>query len=220
MVVDAYFAKYNFIQAVCQVDLAVVTRLRKDAVLRYAYLGPKRKKRGRPQHYAGQLDPRNPDLTYFRPCIQEKDWVAYEAILQAKALKRWVKVVLLHEFDDAQVLKNYKIFISTDTSMTGIDLFFYYQLRFQIEFLYRDAKQFMGLNHCQSRKKERLHFHFNFVLTLLSLIKIVHWLPKIKEQGKRIPFSVQKLAEEIEMLNLNYERTQINRSLLLPLRSL
>ena len=158
LVVDAYFSKHDFIEKVTATGLDVVTRLRDDAVLRYRYVGPRIKKRGKPRQYNGKLDPKNPDLTYFRSCIQEEDWIAYEAVLHAKALKRWVKVVLVHYLDEDQNVKSYNIFISTDTAMSGADVFLYYHLRFQIEFLYRDGKQFLGLNHCQSRKKERLHF--------------------------------------------------------------
>jgi hypothetical protein len=39
-----------------------------------------------------------------------------------------------------------------------------YRLRFQIEFLYRDAKQFTGLNDCQARSPSKLNFH-NMSLT-------------------------------------------------------
>jgi hypothetical protein len=35
----------------------------------------------------------------------------------------------------------------------------YYQARFQIEFIFRDAKQFTGLCDAQTRKLERLDYH-------------------------------------------------------------
>lgn len=198
LAVDAYFSKYSFVERVCATGLDVVTRLRDDAALRYRYLGPRLKKRGRPRQYGGKLDPKKPDLDYFRVCIEEDHWVAYEAVLQAKALKRWVKVVLVHYFDENKELKSCKIFISTHTAMTGMDLLLYYHLRFQIEFLYRDGKQFLGLNHCQSRQEERLHFHFNFVLTLLSITKVVHWLPEVKIRDSKIPFSVQNIKNRAQ----------------------
>lgn len=198
LAVDAYFSKYTFVEQVCATGLEVITRLRDDAVLRYRYLGCKLKKKGRPQQYGAKLDPKKPDLDYFRMCVKEDKWVAYEAILHAKALKRWVKVVLVHYFDDKKDVKSCKIFISTDTTMAGMDLLLYYQLRFQIEFLYRDGKQFLGLNHCQSRKKERLNFHFNFVLTLQSIIKVAHWLPEVKAKGDKIPFSVQNIKNRAQ----------------------
>ncbi|MBE0507779.1 MAG: hypothetical protein IBX50_13895 [Marinospirillum sp.] len=33
-----------------------------------------------------------------------------------------------------------------------------YKVRFQIEFLFRDAKQFLGLNDCQARQAKVLRF--------------------------------------------------------------
>jgi hypothetical protein len=43
--------------------------------------------------------------------------------------------------------------------------------RFQIEFLFRDAKQFTGLCDCQARSESALHSHFNACFTALNLIK-------------------------------------------------
>ncbi|SDD24502.1 hypothetical protein SAMN05216323_11141, partial [Williamwhitmania taraxaci] len=43
--------------------------------------------------------------------------------------------------------------------------------RFQIEFLYRDAKQFTGLTTCQARSKNKLDFHFNAALTAVNIAK-------------------------------------------------
>ncbi len=179
---DAYFAKYAFIDTVSKSGLKVITRLRDDAALWYPYLGPKRAGKGRPREFAGKVDPKNLDLEHFRLCIQQEDLQAYEACLYSKSLKRLRKIVIVHTYKDDKSIKSRKIFASTHTALTGMDLWYYYHLRFQPEFLYRDAKQLLGLTHCQSRKESRLNFHFNFSLTLLSLAKIVHWLAKPLEQ--------------------------------------
>jgi len=63
----------------------------------------------------------------------------------------------------------------------------YYQARFQIEFLYRDAKQFTGLNNCQARSKNKLDFHFNAALTAVNLAKQDWFATKGKEDK---PFSM------------------------------
>ena len=47
--------------------------------------------------------------------------------------------------------------------------------RFQIEFLYRDAKQYCGLTNCQARSENKLNFHFNAALTAVNLAKM-EWL--------------------------------------------
>ena len=46
-----------------------------------------------------------------------------------------------------------------------------YVARFQIEFLFRDSKQFTGLADCQSRAETVLHFHFNAALAMLNLAR-------------------------------------------------
>jgi IS4 transposase len=63
----------------------------------------------------------------------------------------------------------------------------YYRSRFQIEFLYRDAKQHCGLTDCQARSKNKLDFHFNAALTTVNLAKM-HWLATKKSDSE--PFSM------------------------------
>jgi hypothetical protein len=49
-----------------------------------------------------------------------------------------------------------------------------YALRFQIEFIFRDAKQFTGLTHRQSTNKTKLENHFNLALSAVSVAKAAH----------------------------------------------
>ncbi len=56
-----------------------------------------------------------------------------------------------------------------------------------MEFNFRDAKQATGLNHCQARDLDKLHFHFNASLTTNNIAKIIHMKDKNKA-GK--PFSI------------------------------
>jgi len=51
-----------------------------------------------------------------------------------------------------------------------------YTYRFQQEFLFRDAKQFAGLEQGQGRSKEKIHFHTNIALTKVHLAKVAHYL--------------------------------------------
>jgi IS4 transposase len=46
-----------------------------------------------------------------------------------------------------------KIYFASDLKMLATDIFDYYRSRFQIEFVYRDGKQFTGLEHCLARRK-------------------------------------------------------------------
>jgi len=82
-------------------------------------------------------------------------------------------------------------FLSTDTELQGAKITGYYQLRFQIEFLIRDAKQHAGLEECQARSEIKLYNHFNMALMSVSLIKLTCWasLPERRD----VPFSMRSI---------------------------
>ncbi|MGB0884750.1 MAG: transposase, partial [Flavobacteriales bacterium] len=85
----------------------------------------------------------------------------------------------------------HKLYFSTDLELSAERLLEYYQTRFQIEFTFRDAKQHTGLNHCQARSENKLHFHFNTSLTAINIAKITHWMSI--EKDKRPPFSMANI---------------------------
>ncbi|MEG4012971.1 MULTISPECIES: transposase [unclassified Microcoleus] len=60
---------------------------------------------------------------------------------------------------------------STEFDLTGEQILEYDQARFQIEFIFRDTKQFTGLSSGQCRSGQRLNFHFNASLIALNLAK-------------------------------------------------
>ncbi len=194
VVVDAFFSRFPFINKVCNSGLEVITRLRDDADLLYPYLGPHPKRKGAKTKYAGKLDPRKLDPSYWSCCIEEEDFRIYEATLYSKALKRNIRVALMHCYDEQGNIKNHKIYCSTDLTLCGSDIYIYYKTRYQIEFLYRDSKQFTGLEHGQSRSESKLHFQFNTALTTVSLAKALYHLNQPIEQ--RLPFSMADIKTQ------------------------
>jgi hypothetical protein len=177
-----------------EVDLQVITRLRDDAALWYLYNGLKRQGRGRPTKYAGKVKLKDLDKEHFTLVESSDKKQAYEAIVFSKTFKRTLKVLVVHNIKTDGSIKNHKIFACTDITLSGLKIWQYYKLRFQQEFLFRDGKQFTGLNHCQSRKKERLAFQFNFSLTIISIAKVVHWLSI--PFGNRPAFSIQDIKAQ------------------------
>jgi len=63
------------------------------------------------------------------------------------------------------------LLFSTDIHLDAEQILQCYQTRFQIEFIFRDAKQFTGLCDAQTRDPKRLDFHFSASLTALNLAK-------------------------------------------------
>lgn len=92
----------------------------------------------------------------------------YEAIVWGNAFKSCCRVAVVLNLDEQGAIQSIKTFCSTDTGMSGIDLFLAYKARYQIEFLYRDGKQHTGLTSCQARSAVKVHFHLNASLTAVS----------------------------------------------------
>ena len=95
----------------------------------------------------------------------------YTAVVWAVSLGCEVRVVLVDYEDAEKKRQTRKVFFSTDTSMSARDIFDIYRTRFQLEFVFRDAKQFTGLTHCQARNKEALSFAFNASLTSVNIAR-------------------------------------------------
>ena len=196
VVADAYFSKSPFVEAITAVGFTLVSRLRKDAVMRYFYLGPQKKGRGRKKKYDGKIDPKNLREDQFSVCARCKEgkWIAYEAVVNIPSWKKKVKLVVEHTLDSRGNIKSYKLYVCTDTEMKGERVKRIYNYRFQSEFLFRDAKQHSGLNHCQARSVEKLHFHINTSLTMVSLAKAAYHLSK--PQKERRAFSLASIRNE------------------------
>jgi len=205
LAVDAFFSRSTFINPIVEAGFVVFTRLRKDAFMRYLYHGPKRKGRGRPKQYDGRINPLELRADQFTPCAKAEDgsWIAYEAIVNIRAWKRNVRLVVEHQLDEKGQIKSYKLYVCTDTEQSGGNVKHAYNSRFQIEFLYRDGKQHAGLNHCQARSEEKLFFHLNTALTCVSLAKVAYHLiplPKamqIDEKLKEKPFSMADIKNTL-----------------------
>ncbi|MBR3646979.1 MAG: transposase [Paludibacteraceae bacterium] len=174
IVADAFFSKATFAQGLSVLGFELVSRFRDDVRLKYLYTGEKTSKRGRPKQFDGVVDLTNLKEDVFS--TESYDWDGVEvkihsAVVYAVSLKRNVKVVIV-DFDDSdKKTLTRKVFFSTDCSMSAKDVIDIYRSRFQIEFLFRDAKQFTGLCHCQSRNIEAMDFAFNLSLSAINVAR-------------------------------------------------
>jgi hypothetical protein len=183
VVADAWFAKKSFTDAMLGSGFQFISRLRDDANLKYLHSVSSTGKRGRPKKYGGKVDHQNLDKHIFKRIETNDGQILYTAIVYSVSLERNIRVVHLELASD-KGKNSYKLFFCTDTKMEAALILKYYQSRFQIEFLYRDAKQHTGLTDCQARSEKKLDFHFNIALSAINIAKVVHWLALPKEQRK------------------------------------
>ena len=119
---------------------------------------------------SGKIAIKNPDTHYFSLDLSTEEIKIYSAVVFSKAFKRNIKLAVAVFFKDGKEVAR-KLYFSTDLKLDGEKNVRYYRSRFQIEFLYRDAKQFTGLATCQARSENKLDFHFNAALTAVNLAK-------------------------------------------------
>lgn len=202
LVADAWFSKKPFVDQIIEMDMHLISRLRDDADLKYLYLDPPTGKRGRPSKYAGKVITDNIDTNYFELIEQNQQATVYSAVVFSKALKRNIRLVhVTYTNDKGKLIR--KLYFSTDTQMDALEILDCYQSRFQIEFLYRDAKQYTGLNDSQARSENKLNFQFNAALTTINIAKVEHWLSQPKEVRK--PFSMANIK------TMNHNRLLLQR---------
>ena len=169
--VDGYYAKKNYIDEVVSLRLHAITKLRSDADCLFLYTGPHPKRRGARRKYDGKVNfqalHRFEDLG-TRP--EEPHLHLYTAVVWHKTLQRRLRIVVLLNRKDP-TKPRFIVLGSTDPELNAHKLIDLYAARFQIEFLFRDSKQFTGLLDCQARAAAALDFHFNASLATLNLVR-------------------------------------------------
>jgi Transposase DDE domain len=185
VVTDGAYSKQKFVGGVRALGLYQIGKLRADANLRYLYQGPKRPGPGRHKTYDGKV--RWSDLSRFeRLATEDEHIVLYHQVVNHVQMKRNLQVVVVVDTQHHR----YAVLFSTDVTLDALTLYRYYKARFQIEFLFRDAKQFTGLTDCQARSQAKLDFHFNASLSAVSLAKL-----EARQQRGNVdqPFSMASL---------------------------
>ncbi len=170
MVVDAFFAKIKYVDGIISLGLHVVSKLRMDARLRRPYNG-QQKARGRKKKF----DDGKVGFDDFKDSIviklDEENTELRSCKVFSISLKRMIKVVLIRRYETQEIYGDAFLF-STDLELDALKIYQFYVARFQIEFIFRDAKGFTGLNDFQTREKCRINFHINASLTALNVAKL------------------------------------------------
>lgn len=174
---DGYYAKRKVFDTLRRHDKHLITKLRPDANLRFlaqAWEQNSGPRGGRPRRYMGKVrfegfdragspfseEGRLEDLPHV--CL-------YAALVNSEHFKRDLRLVVLHNVRDG----SYLVLASTDLAQTADEIVAFYRLRYQLEFIIRDAKQFTGLTECQARDETKLDFHLNMSVAAVNLGRLV-----------------------------------------------
>ena len=176
LVADTYFGVTTYVKPVTAMGIDIISCLKSNYSLFYV---PKpqtgKRKRGRPAKKDGKIDWKNLDNERLPIVEQDAEKIVRSALVYVNCLKMTVLLVAVDYLKQDGTLQTRKLYFSNRTDWHYTFIMKHYQCRYQIEFLFRDAKQFTGLMHCQSTDETKLVNHLNVALTTVSVAKATHW---------------------------------------------
>ena len=170
LALDGHFGNNNALQMVLQCGLHLISKLRCDSALYFRYDGDQKKK-GPHKKYGQKVDYRNIPNKYL---VQKStdghiENHVYQAKMLHKEFAQPLNVVIITKTNlKTGACANVNLF-SSDLELSWEKIIDYYSLRFQIEFNFRDAKQYWGLEDFMNTKEVPLTNALNLSLFMVNV---------------------------------------------------
>ena len=173
LVLDGHFGNYPSAWMVLQTGLHFVSKLRYDAALYEPFTG-KYRGHGPYPKYGDKVDVRKMKKKYLKSDTKKNGirTQVYQAILLNKEFAFSINVVIILKTNLSTHAQAHVILFSTDLKLAAEKITDYYSLRFQIEFNFRDAKQYWGLDDFMNVKEVAVTnaAHLSFFMVNFSTI--------------------------------------------------
>jgi DDE superfamily endonuclease len=146
VVLDGHFGNHHALQMARQSQLHLISKLRYDAALYFPYTGPYAG-RGPHRKYGDKVDYDHLPGQYLKETTVERHMQTciYQMHLLHKEFPQPLNVVIIAKTNLRTQARAHVVLFSSDLALAYRPLVDYYGLRFQIEFNFRDAKQYWGL---------------------------------------------------------------------------
>lgn len=174
VVLDGHFGNNNALQMAHQCGLHLISKLRSDSALYLPYDGPYAG-RGPRRIYGDKLIPRALPASALRQTsiVERIQTSIYQVEARHKTFAQPLNVVVLVKTNlDTQAVAHVILF-SSDLALAWAPLIDYYGLRFQIEFNFRDAKQYWGLEDFMHTNPTAVTNAANLSLFMVNLVERV-----------------------------------------------
>jgi hypothetical protein len=186
--------------------------------MRYVYKG-EQKLRGRKRKYDSKVDLTDVSRMTLVSEIEPQLYL-YTVEVWMVSMKRKVRLAYIRDCRNPERV-GLALLFSTDINLDALEILSFYKSRFQIEFIFRDAKQFTGLADCQARDLTKLDFHFNSSLMTLNLAKFDAWQIHLSAHPnqpfvfsmasyKRLAFNHHLLDRFISLLDLDLNSIKLH----------
>ena len=207
LVLDGYFGHNNALQMTKQCGLFLISKLRVNTALYFPstmlYAG-----RGRPRLYGQRFNPQQIDPKWRISTETHGNITTevYQAQLRHKKFPDPLNVVCILKTQLMTQRKSHVLLFSSDLALDAETLIDSYALRFQIEFNFRDAKQYWGLEDFMNVNKTPVNnaanlsmFMVNVSAKLLAPLRLEHAKCSVLDLKARYR-GVKYLQETLKML--------------------
>jgi len=174
LLLDGQFGHNNALQMALQCGLHLISKLRHDAALYFPYDGPYRG-HGPHRTYGDKLDYDHIPDEYLQQVTVEDDiqTCIYQMTLLHKDFAQPLNVVIIVKTNLKTQARAHVVLFSSDLDLAFDLLIDYYALRFQIEFNFRDAKQYWGLEDFMNIKQTAVTNAANLSLFMVNLAHLL-----------------------------------------------
>ena len=225
-VFDGAFGNNYAMQMVKQCGLDIISKLQKNSALCFPYKG-EYSGRGSPKKYGDDIDYDNLPKEYLKSDVIDEDKNIQTKIYQMEMLHRKfadsLNVVIIQKINLTTGKMAHVNLFSSSLTLGYEKIIDYYSLRFQIEFVFRDAKQYWGMEDFMNIKQTPIYnwanlstFMVNFAhglrqnstmkeMSILDLKAHYHGLKYVKEVFKLLPdfvndYLIEKVSDKIANL--------------------
>lgn len=180
VVADGAYASKIYLLICMEQQIAFISKLRNNSALYLPYDG-KQKQYGRKRKFGKKVnyEELNPKSKFYHKTItdEENDKITIEVYhfpkIWTKFLPYQINVVVLIARNTKTQKVARRVLFSTDLSFTPEQIIEYYSLRFQIEFNFRDAKQYFGLADFRAYKSTQVDNSVGLAFFMVNFSKIV-----------------------------------------------
>jgi DDE superfamily endonuclease len=167
---DGELGHNNAMQMVRQVGLHLVSKLRYNSALYFPYDGPYCG-RGPRRKYGKKLDYRNIPSAYLQATSIDEgiETNIYQMSLWHKKFAEMLNIVVIIKTNLQTHKTAHVVLFSSDLTLGYDHLIDYYRLRFQLEFNFRDAKQYWGLEDFMNVNARPVYNGANLALFMVNV---------------------------------------------------
>ena len=167
---DGELGHHDALQMVRQAGLHLISKLRHNSALYLPYDGPY-SGRGPRRKYGQKLDYQNMPPEYLKATSIDKEIKTqiYQMSLWHKKFADLLNIVVIVKTNLKTNKTAHVVLFSSDLELGYEKMIDYYRLRFQLEFNFRDAKQYWGLEDFMSVKERPVYNSANVAMFMVNL---------------------------------------------------